>query len=294
MLKNAPLASQLSCSTGTADDELAIEAVRRGAQDYLFKGSVTAPLLLRALRYAFERKQSEEALRQARDELEARVQSRTFELRALSHRLVKAQEVERRTIARELHDEVGQVLTGLKLVLETAARQPDEQRKESLEQAQTLVNELMGRVRDISLDLRPVVLDDLGLLHALLWQIERFSSQSGIHVDFSHHGLEGKRFEPEIETSIFRIVQEALTNVARYAGVDTASVGVWATDAALTATIEDHGAGFDPKSVLATHDSSGLTGMRERATLLGGHLTIDSVKGNGTTIIATVSISASR
>lgn len=278
--------------TGTGDNELAIEAVRKGAQDYLFKGSVTPPLLLRAIRHAHERKQAEEAIRRARDELEVRVEERTRELRALSHRLVEAQEEERHTIARELHDEIGQLLTGLKLVLETSARLPEEKRKESLEQAQTLVNEVMGRVRDISLNLRPVVLDDLGLVHALLWQIERYTAQSGIKIDFSHQGIDGRRFGSDVETCIFRIVQEALTNIARNARVNKATVGVTATDKELTATIEDRGAGFEPATAMASHRSSGLAGMRERASLLGGRLSIESTPGKGTKIVATVPLGA--
>lgn len=278
--------------TGTGDNELAIEAVRKGAQDYLFKSSVTPSLLLRAIRHAHERKQAEKALRQARNELELRVEERTRELRALSHRLVEAQEEERHTIARELHDEIGQLLTGLKLVLETSSRQPDEKRKESLEQAQTLVNEVMGRVRDISLNLRPVVLDDLGLVHALLWHIQRYTAQTGIRVDFSHQGIDGRRFGSDVETCGFRIVQEALTNIARYGRVSKASVGITATDTELNVTIADRGAGFEPATALASHRSSGLASMRERASLLGGRLSIESTPGQGTKIVATVPLNA--
>ena len=278
--------------TGSGDNELAIEAVRKGAQDYLFKGSVTPPLLLRAIRHAHERKHAEEALRQARDELEVRVEERTRELRDLSHRLVEAQEEERHSIARELHDEIGQLLTGLKLVLETSARQPDEKRKESLEQARALVNDVMGRVRDMSLNLRPVVLDDLGLLHALLWHFKRYTAQSGIKVDFSHQAIDGRRFGSDVETCIFRIVQEALTNIARYARARKASVSVAATDKELTATIEDRGAGFEPATTFAFHRSSGLSGMRERASLLEGRLSIESTPGKGTKIMARVPLDA--
>jgi signal transduction histidine kinase len=272
--------------TATDDDRFAIEAVRRGAQDYLVKGAVTGPLLLRSLRYAIERKQIQEALGRARDELEIRVAERTAELRALSHRLVEAQETERRTIARELHDEVGQALTGLKLVLGTAVRQSDEKRLESLVQAQSVLSDLMGRVRDLSLDLRPSVLDDLGLLHALLWHIERYSKQTGVQVDFTHGGLDGRRFRSEIETSAFRIVQEALTNVARYAAVDRVDLEAQVEDGVMTLKIKDQGGGFDVVAALAAHRSIGLAGMRERAGLLNGSLTIDSSPGKGTSITA--------
>ena len=272
--------------TATDDDDLAIEAVRRGAQDYLVKGAVTGPLLLRSLRYSIERKQIREALERTRDELEIRVAERTAELSALSHRLVEAQETERRKIARELHDEIGQALTGLKLVLGTAVRQSDEKRLESLVQAQSILSDLMGRVRDLSLDLRPSVLDDLGLLHALLWHIERYAKQTGVQVDFDHDGLDGLRFRSEIETSAFRIVQEALTNVARYAAVDHADLRALVTEGVLTIQIKDRGAGFDVDFALNAHRSIGLAGMRERARLLNGSLTIDSSPGKGTSITA--------
>ncbi len=272
--------------TATDDDDLAVEAVRRGAQDYLVKGAVTGPLLLRSLRYSIERKQIREALERARDELEIRVAERTAELSALSHRLVEAQETERRKIARELHDEIGQALTGLKLVLGTALRQSDEKRLESLVQAQSILSDLMGRVRDLSLDLRPSVLDDLGLLHALLWHIERYAKQTGVQVEFTHDGLDGLRFRSEIETSAFRIVQEALTNVARYAAVDRADLRAEATEGVLTIQIKDRGAGFNVESALNAHRSIGLAGMRERARLLNGSLTIDSTPGKGTSVTA--------
>ena len=108
--------------TATGDEELALRAIKLGAEDYLFKGGVNKQLLVRTMRYAVERKRNEEALRRAHDELEKRVEERTAELRKLSQRLVQLQEIERRNIAHELHDEIGQLLTGLKLLLEMASR----------------------------------------------------------------------------------------------------------------------------------------------------------------------------
>jgi histidine kinase/GAF domain-containing protein len=132
-------------------------------------------------------------------------------LQALSQRLLEVQETERRSIARELHDEIGQVLTGLKLTLGMSTH--------DLSYAQALANDLIARVRDLSLALRPAMLDDLGLLPALLWLFERYSAQTNVHVDCKHVGLEGRRFGAALETASFRIVQEALTNVARHARV---------------------------------------------------------------------------
>jgi signal transduction histidine kinase len=211
-------------------------------------------------------------------------------LQALSRRLVEVQEAERRHIARELHDEVGQVLTGLKLSLEMSTHLPDEAVKASLDEAQALVNELMVEVRDLSLDLRPAMLDDLGLLPALLWHFERYTAQTQVHVVFKQIGLE-RRFRPEIETAVYRMVQEALTNVARHAGASKATVRLWADDETMGVQIEDQGAGFDLEAALSTGTSSGLAGMHERVALLGGQLTIETAPGTGTRLTAELPLS---
>jgi signal transduction histidine kinase len=206
-------------------------------------------------------------------------------LQVLSRKLVEVQEVERRHIARELHDEIGQVLTGLKLTLEMSSRLPADAARTSLVEAQTLVNDLIAQVRELSLDLRPAILDDLGLLPALLAHFERYTAKTRVRVALEHAGL-GRRFPSEVETAAYRIVQEALTNIARHAGVGEASVGLWADEEKLGVQIEDGGAGFDPDAVLSAVTSSGLVGMRERAVLVGGHLSVESAPGAGTRLMA--------
>jgi len=213
------------------------------------------------------------------------VRSGRKRLQILSRRMVEVQEAERRHLARELHDEIGQALTGLKLMLDMAARAPAEAACESLSEAQTLANDLLVRVREMSLNLRPAMLDDLGLLPTLLWHIERYTSMTNVQVDFGHANLD-RRFPPEIETAAYRIVQEALTNVARHAHVSEVRVRLWATDDKLNIQIEDAGAGFDVGAALAAGGSAGLSGMRERAALLGGHLTIESTPGAGASLTA--------
>lgn len=198
-------------------------------------------------------------------------------LAALSRRLVEIQEAERRHIARELHDEIGQLLTSLKLTLEmdVSGRRRDE--------AHRLVQDLFGRVREMSLTLRPPVLDDFGLVPTLLWHLERYGAQTGVRVRLEHEGLD-RRFPAEIETAAFRIVQEALTNVARHAGVTEATVRAWADAATLHVQIEDRGRGFDTGVIASA--SSGLSGMRERARFLGGRLSVESAPGGGTRLHA--------
>jgi PAS domain S-box-containing protein len=203
----------------------------------------------------------------------------------MSQRLVEVQEGERRRLARELHDEIGQLLTGLKLILESCTNVSPSPRAERLGEALALVNELLGRVRALSLDLRPAMLDDLGLLPALLWFLERYNAQTGVKVDFRHSRLE-TRFSPAVETAAYRIVQEALTNVARHAQASQVRVSVWVTSEYLGVQVQDNGVGFDAVAALRSGRTSGLAGMRERCTLLGGTLALESEPQQGSRLIA--------
>ena len=213
------------------------------------------------------------------------VEAARRQLQRLSQRLVAVQEEERRNIARELHDQIGQMLTGLKTSLDLAKFSASKTIGESLEQAQQQTNELLQRVRNLSLDLRPAMLDDLGLLPALLWLFDRYTAQTQVKVNFKQTGID-RRFSPELETTIYRIVQEALTNVARHSQADQATVFLWTSANSISLQIEDAGVGFVPEEVLAGRHSSGLTGMQERALLLLGKLTIESSPGAGTCLNA--------
>jgi PAS domain S-box-containing protein len=206
-------------------------------------------------------------------------------LRALSCRLVEVQETERRQVARELHDHIGQELTGLKFLLEMTSRLPAHSLRGKLNEALASINELVERVQDLSLDLRPAMLDDLGLVPALLWHFERYQSQTGVRVIFSHRGIQ-RRLDAEIETAVYRIVQEALTNVARHAGVTEASVRLVVNRGLLSVHIEDLGTGFDVDKAMDNGTSSGLTGMHERAVLLGGQFKVHSSPSSGTRVVA--------
>lgn len=231
---------------------------------------------------------AEAALRRAHDDLEKRVAERTSELsranealKALSLRLTDVQEAERRFLARELHDEIGQTVTCLKLLLDTALRPEAGESRTAYDEALKLVNDLIDRVRRLSIDLRPQMLDDLGLLTALEWHINRFQKQSGIAVQFRHMPMP-ERLAPRIETALFRIVQEALTNVARHAQSKEVTVRLWANAGRAGVQVEDSGTGFDVAKVLEGRASSGVSGMKERAELLGGEFTLESSPGQGT------------
>ncbi len=216
--------------------------------------------------------------RMARNELEGRVATATVELRTLSRRLIEVQEEERRHLARELHDEIGQALTGLQLQLVTSRRG----NKEALAEAESIVRELTSRVSALSMDLRPAALDPLGLLPALLWYVERYQVRTGVRVDLRHHGLD-RRFAPAVEIGAYRVIQEALTNVARHAGSSAANVHLLADDAILTVVIRDQGNGFDP---VTTPSSGGVSGIRERVELLGGSVGFETAPGAGVAVTA--------
>lgn len=201
-------------------------------------------------------------------------------------RVVQAQELERRHLARELHDETGQALTSILLGLRAVEDAPDPERARA---AAALLRELvvatLHDVRRLAVELRPKALDDFGLVPALERLTETFSEQSGIEVDFEH-ALGGERLPGEIETALYRIVQEALTNVVKHAEAEHVSVVVARRDGAVTAVIEDDGRGFGAAG--NTGDGLGLVGMRERLSLLDGRLAIESTEGAGTTIVAEV------
>ena len=206
------------------------------------------------------------------------------ELRALSHDLVHLQESERSKIGRELHDVIGQSLTALQLLLNRISRIAMDNIKNEINEAQTQIIELMKSVRELSVDLYPTMLDNLGLLPALTWQFDRFTKLTQVVVSFKHSGLK-KNFTPEIILAIYRIIQEALTNIARYAGVNEANVNIFADKNTVHIIVEDKGKGFNLDNVDVCK-STGLSGMRERALAIGGKLVIETSPELGTKIIA--------
>ena len=230
-------------------------------------------------------KNVQDALRRAGD----RERELREELDAHSRVVVAAQEAERRRIARELHDEIGQTLTGLALSLASLEHRAPPDLRTALGEARAGMGELVARVHDFSLSLRPAMLDDLGLLPALLWLTEHvLSTQTGLQVTLEHHGLD-RRFSWEVETAVYRIVQEALNNVVRHAASGTAHVRCLFEGEEMYIEVRDKGIGFEPGSV-RPHTTSGLRGMQERARLLGGQFRIESAPGQGTRVVASLPV----
>jgi PAS domain S-box-containing protein len=209
-----------------------------------------------------------------RARLLAEVQKSRLQMQQLSHQVIMAHEQERRNLARELHDEIGAKLTGLSLAISNEAV--------SRASALAMIAEVMEQVRTIATVLRPTVLDDFGLGPGLKHLFERYTAQTGITIAFEDGEILEHRFPIEVENAVYRIIQEALTNIARHAQVRCATVRLWLADQMLWASICDAGLGFDVMAVSAS--STGLTGMRERAHLLNGHVTIHSAPGTGTTV----------
>lgn len=254
-------------------------------------------------------RESLEAIARANLDLERRVDERTRELarvnRELSARersrgellrkVISAQEEERKRVARELHDETSQSLTAVVMSLEAmlTARAAGDLRQR-LTEIRGIAVSALDEVHRLLHDLRPSVLDDLGLTSAIRWCAERHLEPLGIAVRCEFAGLED-RLPPETETALFRVVQEAITNIAKHAEAETVLIQGAARDGTVAIEIEDDGKGFDPERVTqdrATGTGLGLTGMRERVELLGGTLTVESTPAQGTRIAFAVPLPA--
>jgi PAS domain S-box-containing protein len=259
-----------------------------------------------------ERKATEAALRQYRAGLEQRVTERTAELahanqklqaeiverqraedmrKELMLQLMTLQESERHRIARELHDQMGQQLVALSLrlkALEDALHNSDFA-LQSLRLIRDMADQLGQDIHRLALDLRPTALDDLGLLTAMRMLAEQWSAQAHVVVDFHSANIDDRRIPPPIATAIYRVVQEALTNIVKHAHASRVSLIVEDGDDTIAVIIEDDGTGFDTEAAQMPHTNRmGLQSMRERIALIGGTLTIESSPGSGTTVFVRV------
>ncbi|MPY87327.1 MAG: sensor histidine kinase [Luteitalea sp.] len=215
--------------------------------------------------------------------------------RVISQGVLRVQEAERGRISRELHDGVGQALTGLKLqldVLEREAAAGASPLIARLGELKELTERTLNDVRALSHLLRPQMLDDLGLAPTLRWLTRTFEARARVPVTFEHEGLR-ERLDPDVEIIVFRVTQEALNNVAKYAEASHVHVGVTCGEARLTLSIEDDGTGFDAGAALrATGEDQGcgVRGMRDRVQLFGGTFALNSVPGHGTRIDVELSL----
>lgn len=225
-----------------------------------------------------QRQESEQALRRAHDELESLVEQRTAALRRLSSRLLHVQDEERRRIARELHDSLGQYLTATKINLDLLAQ--SDHLSERLRDAQQLLERAISDTRTLSHLLHPPLLDEAGLPSAATWYIEGFGQRSGMKTSLEMPP-DLQRLPAAVETALFRILQEALTNVHRHAQSPAVDIRFWVENSTVRLTIRDYGKGI-PQNVLdrfqrnGTNVGVGLAGIRERIKELGGALKIES------------------
>jgi signal transduction histidine kinase len=210
----------------------------------------------------------------------------------LLKKVVLAQEEERRRIARELHDEMGQALTSLLIGLKvTEGLATSAEAKAVHGEMKTTVAQMFEGIHNLALELRPALLDDLGLVPAVADYVHKWPDRFGMQIDFASTGMTGLRLPRESEITLYRVVQEALTNVARHAEAQRVSVLIERRGDAVVAIVEDNGRGFDVAAYQAAQASRqrlGIYGLQERATLIGGQFTVESTIGRGTTVYVEV------
>jgi len=214
--------------------------------------------------------------------------------RRLAKGVWKVQEEERRRLALELHDGIGQTLTALKHQLQRLEERVDPELRPAFTELVETAAGALHDTRELSWLLRPPVLDDLGLLAALSWMQRTLKQRVGLEVHLSDEGLEEQRLDTDIETLVFRVVQESLTNIVKHAGVSEASVALKRDENSLFITIEDKGKGFDFDAKMdagGSNDSSGLRGVRDRLALFSGTLSVKSDKDSGTRLAMHVPLS---
>lgn len=309
--------TQVIIFTGFGDVASAVRALRLHADDYILKSCELEELLFRIdrgldhSRLQKQIREAERALVEANADLEQKVRQRTASLekvhralqqshqrmlaennerKALSKRLIELLEMDRRQVARELHDQIGQTLTSLKINLELIPEDTDAippTWRDRIAAAKDKAVDAMKELKNLSHGLRPSLLDSLGLLSAIRELIHDLRYETGIQIEFFSDGIP-QHFDENKELALYRIVQEGLNNAVKHAKARTAHVSLLEKDGNFFLSIEDDGVGFCPEEVFANENSAkplGLVIMRERAVQLGGEFSIDSQEGRGTLIL---------
>ena len=268
--------------SGALGEERAVEALHAGATDYVLKDAIArlAPAVRRALKERVER-QSHLETQQALELSQER-------LRRLSRRLLEVQEEERGRLARELHDDIGQALTALKIQLESIVRREPGSSATHIAECVATVRHALDRVRQLALSLRPLQLDDLGLVAALRSHLDRQANVGKLAPHFDAFGVP-PALPVDVENACFRVAQEAINNVLRHARARNLWLSIAGSPAGLALKVRDDGCGFDADAARrrsAAGGSIGLLGMEERVALAGGSLELTTAAGKGTQLLA--------
>jgi len=296
--------------TGDSNEDIGLEAVRYGIQDYLLKGHADGLQMARAIKYAIERKKLEDALKQLHDELEVRVHERTAELaqanealqREMTERIrAEAQQLtavmeERTRIAREIHDTLAQGLAGIVIQLETAdycLEHDVTAARERIHKARELARDSLIEARNSVWALRPRVLEDGNLQTAIAALIERLPHEDSVTIDFAPQGIIYP-LAPGTEHDLLRLCQEAINNALKHANARQIHVALLFTPAQVELRVEDDGQGFDTFQRGAKRNSFGLLIMEERVAHIGGQLVLTSQVGQGTCVVVQVPREAER
>lgn len=290
--------------TALTNPEDKVHGFEVGAVDYVTKplgqeevlARVTTHLRLRELTLSLQEqtRQLEARSRVEKARLFEAVGEQREQLRTLTRKLTEVQETERKQLARELHDELGQTLTAISMNIAAVRKELNRGQLDTagqrLNEASQLVEQTLEQVRELSLNLRPPMLDDLGLAPTVRWYVQRYAERSDAAVQLELGEFE-RRLDPDLETTLYRVLQEALTNIARHARARNIHLRLQCTPTEIIAYVEDDGVGFDVAAVL-DHDrhigGAGLLGMRERIALMGGALTVVSEPGVGTRLYIAV------
>lgn len=265
--------------TGTVSDEFAAAIIKKGADDYILKDRLTR--LPAAIEGALKQRQAEREKREAWEQL-MKMNNR---LRELSGHLQTIREEERKQIARDIHDQLGQQLTLIKIDITWLSKELEgceEEMQQKLDNLGHIIDETVKMVRKIASELRPTLLDHMGLAAAMDWHLKEFEKNTGIYASFVS-SIKEKNLPDKIKINLFRILQESLTNIGRHAFAKSVLVSLEEEGEDIKLTIRDDGVGFNIQEASAK-ETFGLLGMKERATMMGGTCTITGLPGHGTTI----------